>query len=66
MTARRAFCIALGRRCLRIGGELAIGAHLPIRFRPLEMGSGDPSEHGPVHLDPTQIEAREISPGQIG
>jgi hypothetical protein len=24
------------------------------------------SEHGSVHLDPTQIEARKISPGQIG
>jgi hypothetical protein len=25
-----------------------------------------PAEQGPVHLDPTQIEAREISLGQIG
>jgi hypothetical protein len=32
------------------------------------MGSGEisPIELGAVHLDPAQIEAREISPGQIG
>ena len=36
--------------------------------RALEMGIGEvnPSEHGPAHLDSAQIEAREISPGQIG
>jgi CO/xanthine dehydrogenase Mo-binding subunit len=25
----------------------------------------DPAEQGAVHLDPTEIEAREIAPGQI-
>jgi hypothetical protein len=32
------------------------------------MGSGEISaaEHGPIHLDPAQIEARKISPRQIG
>jgi hypothetical protein len=40
----------------------------PVRFALLEMSSSEisPAEQGTVHLDPTQIDAREISPGQIG
>ena len=37
-------------------------------IRPFKSGAGEfsPSEDGTIHLDPAQIEPREIQPGQIG